>query len=171
MRLLSKWKVLLQCSRAGMVRYTTKARRTIFFACDQAIQEMSNEVTPEYLLVGLLRADDSLRARLGLPGLPTIDSVRNQLSTHRHQRQPATSLVLSQAAKHAIVLATEEREHLSHKHTGTEHLLLGIIRSGSVAAKVLEQRELTVDRVRQLLSRQNLGVESRNAESVFAFSR
>jgi len=122
MRLLSKWKLLLQCSRAGMVRYTAKARRTIFYACDQAIQEMSNEVTPECLLVGLLRADKSLPARLGIP---TVDSMRNELATNRHQRQPATELVLSQAARHVIVLAAEEREQFSHKHTGTEHLLLG----------------------------------------------
>ena len=162
MRLLSKWKLLLQCSRAGMVRHTAKARRTIFYACDQAIQEMSNEVTPECLLVGLLRADRSLRARLGIP---TVDSMRNELATNRHQRQPATELVLSQAARHVIVLAAEEREQFSHKHTGTEHLLLGIIRSGSDAAKVLEQRGVTVDRVRQILIRQNLGVEWRKAES------
>jgi ATP-dependent Clp protease ATP-binding subunit ClpC len=124
---------------------------------------MSNEVNPEYLLVGLLRADESLRARLEIP---TIDSMRNELVTNRHQRQPVTGLVLSEAARHVIVSAAEEREHLSHKHTGTEHLLLGIIRSGSNAAKTLEQREITVDRVRQVLDRQNLGIEWRKAELV-----
>src|SRR5262249_45614168 len=36
----SKWKLLAQSSALGMVRYTVKARRTIFYAADEAIQEM-----------------------------------------------------------------------------------------------------------------------------------
>jgi hypothetical protein len=60
MRFLSKWSLLLQCSAAGMVRYTKKARRVVFYASEQAIRDMSNEVTPQHLLVGLLRADSRL---------------------------------------------------------------------------------------------------------------
>ena len=160
MSFLSKWKLLAQCSALGMARYTPKARRTIFYAADEAIQEMSNEVTPEHLLLGLLRADKSIHARLVVP---TIDSIRKELATNRgHQRQSA--LILSRAAKRAIVFAAEEREHLSHKHTGTEHLFLGIIRAGSHAARVLEQRGITSDRVRQMLRNHKL-IQSRNAES------
>ena len=130
MSFLSRWKLLAQCSRLGMVRYTAKARRTIFCAGDEAIQGMSNEVTPEHLLLGLLRADEYLRVRLAIP---TIDSIRKELVTIGYHRQSATEPVLSEAARHVIVVAAEERELLSHKHTGTEHLLLGIIRNGSHA--------------------------------------
>jgi len=88
---------------------------------------MSKEVTSEHLLVGLLRADQSLAARCGL----TIDWVRNEVTKAPREFRVATGLALSEAAKQVIMLAAEEREHLCHKHTGTEHLLLGIIRSGS----------------------------------------
>ena len=57
-------------------------------------------------------------------------------------------------------MAGEEREHLCHRHTGTEHLLLGILRSASVAATLLEKRGLTVDRVHQVIRQQSLIVES-----------
>jgi len=161
MRLLSKWNLLLQCSRAGMVRYTDKARRTIFYAGDLAIQDMSNEVTPKHLLLGLLRADESLVVRLGIP---TIDS-RSEVAEFKRQGPSAPALVLSQAARNVIALAAEEREHFSHKHTGTEHLLLGIIRAGSDAAKLLQKRGATVDRLHQLLNEQKL-TEWQTAESL-----
>ncbi len=148
----SKWKLLAQSSTLGMVRYTVKARRTIFYAADEALREMSNEVTPEHLLLGLLRADESIRAHLVMP---TIESMRNELAANRpHERQ--SSLVLGRAARRVIIFAAQEREHLSHKHTGTEHLLLGIIRAGSHAAKVLQQHGITRDRVRRMLSNYKL---------------
>ena len=147
MDFVSKWKLLAQSSALGMVRHTIKARRTIFYAVDEAIQEMSNEVTPEHLLLGLLRADWSIRAHFGMP---TIDSMRDELAANRpHERQ--SSLVFSRAARRVIIFAVQERKHLCHKHTGTEHLLLGIIRAGSHAAKVLQQHGITRDRVRQML--------------------
>ena len=120
---------------------------------------MSNEVTPEHLLLGLLRADESIRAHLVMP---TIDLIRDQLAVNApHERQ--SSLVFSRAARRVIVFAAQEREHLSHKHTGTEHLLLGIIRAGSHAAKVLQQHGVTRDRVRQMLSGHELA-QPRNPE-------
>jgi hypothetical protein len=66
---------------------------------------------------------------------------------------------LSDAAKQAILLAAEERERFGHKHTGTEHLLLGISRGSSDAAKTLEERGLTINRVRDLVSHRSLAVE------------
>jgi len=143
----SKWKLLAQSSTLGMVRYTVKARRTIFYAADEALREKSNEVTPEHLLLGLLRADESIRAHLVMP---TIESMRNELAANRpHERQ--SWLLLGRGARRVIIFAAQEREHLSHKHTGTEHLLLGIIRAGSHAAKVLQQHGITRDRVRRML--------------------
>jgi ATP-dependent Clp protease ATP-binding subunit ClpC len=132
-----------------MVRYTKKARRVVFYASEEAMRDMSNEVTPQHLLVGLLRADESLAARFGLP---TIDWVHDELRKTPHERRQATGLALSEGARRVIVMAAEEREYLHHKHTGTEHLLLGILRSGSDAARLLEQQGLIVDRVRQLVS-------------------
>jgi ATP-dependent Clp protease ATP-binding subunit ClpC len=151
-----------------MVRYTTKARRVVFYACEQALHEISKEVTPEHLLVGLLRADQSLAARFGLP---TIALVHNELTKTPHERRLETGLALSDAATRVISLAAEEREHLFHKHIGTEHLLLGIIRGGSDAARVLERRGLTIDRVRDLVSQQSLAVEWEKAGPRFGFDR
>jgi ATP-dependent Clp protease ATP-binding subunit ClpA len=50
--------------------------------------------------------------------------------------------------------------HLGHDYIGTEHLLLGLIREGDgVAAQVLRQRGLELNRVRQEVIRQLHGHE------------
>jgi len=164
MRLLSNWSLLLQCSAAGMIRYTKKARWVVFHACEQALQQNSKQVTAEHLLVGLLRADQSLAAHCGL----TIDRVRKELTKAPHGCRTTTGLALSNTAREAILLAAEERERFGHKHTGTEHLLLGIIRGSSDAAKMLERRGLTIDRARELVSQRTLAVGWENVESALA---
>jgi ATP-dependent Clp protease ATP-binding subunit ClpA len=151
MGFLLNWKLLAQCSALGMVRYTVKARRTIFYAIDEALQDMSNEVAPEHLLLGLLRADRSLCARVLMP---TFDSIRDKHAANRGHQQ--SELVLSRAVKRAIFFAAQERERLCHRHTGTEHLVLGIIRTGSRAARALERQGITVGRVRKIIGEHNL---------------
>jgi ATP-dependent Clp protease ATP-binding subunit ClpA len=46
-------------------------------------------------------------------------------------------------ARRAVVLAQEEARLLNHNYIGTEHLLLGVLHEGGVAAQALEAREVT----------------------------
>ncbi|MGO3734755.1 MAG: ATP-dependent Clp protease ATP-binding subunit [Canibacter sp.] len=53
-------------------------------------------------------------------------------------------------ARRVIVLAQEEAKMLNHNYIGTEHILLGLIHEGEgVAAKALEQLEISLDAVRE----------------------
>ncbi len=53
-------------------------------------------------------------------------------------------------ARRVIVLAQEEAKMLNHNYIGTEHILLGLIHEGEgVAAKALEQLEISLDDVRE----------------------
>jgi ATP-dependent Clp protease ATP-binding subunit ClpC len=54
-----------------------------------------------------------------------------------------------QQARRVIVLAQEEARMLNHNYIGTEHILLGLIREGGVAAKTLESLGISLDAVRQ----------------------
>jgi len=55
----------------------------------------------------------------------------------------------TERARRAIILAQEEAQRLGNNYIGTEHLLLGIISEGeSVAAKVLENLEINLEKVR-----------------------
>ena len=53
-------------------------------------------------------------------------------------------------SRRVLVLAQEEARVLNHSFIGTEHILLGLIHEGEgVAAKALEQLEITLEAVRE----------------------
>jgi ATP-dependent Clp protease ATP-binding subunit ClpC len=63
-------------------------------------------------------------------------------------------LPLSHECKRVLAYAAEEAERLAHKHIGTEHLLLGLLREEKCfAAEILHERGLRLSTIREELSR------------------
>ena len=137
-------------------RYTEKARRVIFFARYEASQFGSPYIETEHLLLGLLREDKALTNRF-LRSHASIESIRKQIearTTVREKISTAVDLPLSEECKRVLNYAAEEAEHLSHRHIGTEHLLLGLLREEkSFAAQILNERGLRISTVREELGR------------------
>ena len=137
-------------------RYTEKARRVIFFARYEASQFGSPYIETEHLLLGLLREDKALTNRF-LRSHASIESIRKQIegrTTIREKVSTSVDLPLSQECKRVLAYAAEEAERLSHKHIGTEHLLLGLLREDkSFAAEILHERGLRLSALREELSR------------------
>src|SRR5499425_2809987 len=137
-------------------RYTEKARRVIFFARYEASQFGSPYIETEHLLLGLLREDKALTNRF-LRSHASIESIRKQIegrTTIREKVSTSVDLPLSQECKRVLAYAAEEAERLSHKHIGTEHLLLGLLREEkSFAAEILHERGLRLSAIREELSR------------------
>jgi len=137
-------------------RYTEKARRVIFFARYEASQFGSPYIETEHLLLGLLREDKALTNRF-LRSHASIESIRKQIegrTTIREKVSTSVDLPLSQECKRVLAYAAEEAEHLSHKHIGTEHLLLGLLREEkSFAAEILHERGLRLSAIREELGR------------------
>ena len=108
-------------------RYTEKARRVIFFARYEASQFGSPYIETEHLLLGLLREDKALTNRF-LRSHASVESIRKQIEGHttiREKVSTSVDLPLSNECKRVLAYAAEEAERLSHRHIGTEHLLLG----------------------------------------------
>jgi ATP-dependent Clp protease ATP-binding subunit ClpC len=137
-------------------RYTEKARRVIFFARYEASQFGSPYIETEHLLLGLLREDKALTNRF-LRSHASIESIRKQIEARTPSREKVSTSVelpLSQECKRVLAYAAEEAERLSHKHIGTEHLLLGLLREDkSFAAEMLHERGLRLSGLREELSR------------------
>ncbi len=137
-------------------RYTEKARRVIFFARYEASQFGSPYIETEHLLLGLLREDKALTNRFLRPHA-SIEAIRKQVETRTPVREKVSTSVdlpLSQECKRVLAYAAEEAERLSHKHIGTEHLLLGLLREDkSFAADLLHERGLRLSSLREELSR------------------
>src|SRR6202162_2762643 len=137
-------------------RYTEKARRVIFFARYEASQFGSPYIENEHLLLGLLREDKAPTNRF-LRSHASIESIRKQIegrTTIREKGSTSVDLPLSQECQRVLASAAEEAEKLQHKHIGTEHLLLGLLREDkSFAAEILHDRGLRLTSIREELSR------------------
>src|SRR6202453_4942606 len=137
-------------------RYTEKARRVIFFARYEASQFGSPYIETEHLLLGLLREDKALANRF-LRSHAAIESIRKQIEAHttiREKVSTSVDLPLSHECKRVLAYGAEEAERLNHKHIGTEHLLLGLLREEKCfAAEILHERGLRLSTIREELQR------------------
>src|SRR5260370_27289499 len=72
----------------------------------------------------------------------------------RERVSSAVALRLSHECKRVLAYGAEEAERLSHKHIGTEHLLLGLLREEKCfAAEILHERGLRLATIREELVR------------------
>jgi ATP-dependent Clp protease ATP-binding subunit ClpC len=137
-------------------RYTEKARRVIFFARYEASQFGSPSIETEHLLLGLMREDKSLTNRF-LRSHSSIESIRKEIEGRtliREKVSTSIDLPLSAECKRILAFAAEESERLRHRHIGTEHLLLGILREDKcVASEILHDRGLRLNVIREELSK------------------
>ena len=137
-------------------RYTEKARRVIFFARYEASQFGSPYIETEHLLLGLLREDKALTNRF-LRSHASVESIRKQIEAHttiREKVSTSVDLPLSNECKRVLAYAAEEAERLGHKHIGTEHLLLGLLREEKCfASEILQERGLKLAQIREELAR------------------
>ncbi len=138
-------------------KYTEKARRVIFFARYEASQFGSPSIETEHLLLGLIREDRNLTARFIPKANATIQDIRKEIEgrTLIHERvSTSVDLPFSEECKRALNSAADESERLGHKHIGTEHILLGLLREEkSVAAEILREHGFRSKIVREELSR------------------
>lgn len=137
-------------------RYTEKARRVIFFARFEASQYGSPHIESEHMLLGLLREDRPLIERF-LAGANVQAVIRAEIEKHIEQRERISTSVempLSGDCKKALIKAAEEADRLGHQHVGTEHLLLGMLHGeGSLAGRILQERGLKLEAVREQLTK------------------
>jgi hypothetical protein len=122
-------------------RYTEGARQAVFYARYETSLAGSPHIESEHMLLGLLRIDPKLRRRLPNPNL---DAVRAELiPTPGPKSATSVDLPLSHSMKRALAYASEDAERLGHRHIGTDHLVLGLLREQeSAAARFLQQHGL-----------------------------
>ena len=147
----------LKVGRTAMFeRYTEKARRVIFFARYEASQFGSPFIETEHLLLGILREDKALTNRF-LRSHASVTSIRKQVESHatvREKTSTSIDLPLSNESKRVLAYAAEEAERLAHKHIGTEHLLLGLLREEKCfGAQILVERGIRLADAREELGR------------------
>lgn len=133
-------------------RFTEKARRVIFFARYEASHYGASEISTEHLLLELLREAKELFFVAG-SGSDQLESIHEEIDKaieHRPSIATSVDLPLSSESRHVLTAAADEADLLAHKHIGTEHLLLGILRQEkSLAAQILRKRGFEAEQIRE----------------------
>jgi ATP-dependent Clp protease ATP-binding subunit ClpC len=149
-------------------RFTERARDVVVLAGEEARALRHNYLGTEHLLLGLLRREDGLAARL-LDSLGvTAETVRDQVRTivGEGDEVPSGQIPFTPRAKKVLELALREALSLGHNYVGTEHILLGLARENEgVAARILLDFDLDADKIRteviRILSGPGVGAASR----------
>src|SRR3989440_732534 len=137
-------------------RFTERARQVVVLAQDEARALKHNYIGTEHILLGLLREEEGLAARV-LESLDiTVEEVRTLVERLIGQGDEVTTgqIPFTPRAKKVLELALREALSLGHNYIGTEHILLGIARENEgVAARILLELGADCEKVRnQVLS-------------------
>jgi ATP-dependent Clp protease ATP-binding subunit ClpC len=123
-------------------RFTERARQVVVLAQDEARALRHDYIGTEHLLLGLLREEEGLGARvLGRLGIE-IDAVRAVVRSRvgEGEEEASGQIPFTPHAKETLELSLREALSLGHKFIGTEHLLLGFVRQGEgIGVEILEQ--------------------------------
>jgi hypothetical protein len=137
-------------------RFTERARQVVVLAQEEARALTHNYIGTEHILLGLLREEEGLAARvlesLGI----TVERVRAQVVRIVGSGEEVTSgqIPFTPRAKKVLELALREALSLGHNYIGTEHILLGLVRENEgVAARILLDFDADSEKVRNQVVR------------------
>ncbi len=138
---------------------TRRARTTVRMAHDEAARRGEDVVGCEHVLLALVRLGDGTALEI----LRSLDIDLDRLCAdlqrcldgpcEKTEEEPA-DLHFTTCAQHALQCAHAETLHRQDEYMGTEHLLIGLLDSGSSNAyQMLQDRGLTPDKLRYELRR------------------
>jgi ATP-dependent Clp protease ATP-binding subunit ClpC len=145
-------------------RFTERARQVVVLAQEEARALKHNYIGTEHLLLGLLREEEGIAARVLESLEVTVEEVRAQVANivGEGDEVPGAQIPFTPRAKNVLELALREALSLGHNHVGTEHVLLGLVREGEgVAARILLDLGVTAEAVRDAVIRQLGGMGQR----------
>jgi len=132
-------------------RFTQRGQRVIVFAQVEARTLKHGYIGTEHILLGLLREEEGLAARvLDLLDI-TVEEVRAQVARIVGQGDEVTTdqAPFTPRAKRVLQLAQREALSLGHRYVGPEHILLGIVRENEgAAARILLDFDVDDDKIR-----------------------
>ena len=148
-------------------RFTERARQVVVLAQEEARTLKHNYIGTEHILLGLLREEEGLAARV-LESLDiTVERVRAQVVRIVGSGEEVTSgqIPFTPRAKKVLELALREALSLGHNYIGTEHILLGLVRENEgVAARILLDFDADSEKIRNEVIRMLSGPGGRRQQ-------
>jgi ATP-dependent Clp protease ATP-binding subunit ClpC len=161
-----------------------EAKRILAYAAEEAEALDQRHIGTEHILLGILREQESIAAKLLSEYGLTVEVCRlevkegekseqglaqkeaEQARARRLRTNVAQSLLpMSAEGFRVLAFAIEEAEALGQTAVGIDHLLLGVLRHGkSVAAKLLAERGVEAEAIRRELKRTTEGTQGEPKE-------
>jgi Clp amino terminal domain, pathogenicity island component len=132
-------------------RFTEHARQVVVLGQEEARGLKHNYIGTEHILLGLLREEKGLAARVLESFDVTLERVRDQIVRIVGCGEEATEgqIPFTPRAKKVLELALREALSLGQMSVGSEHILLGLVREGEgVAARVLHDLDADPEKIR-----------------------
>jgi ATP-dependent Clp protease ATP-binding subunit ClpC len=134
-----------------MERLTQRARRVLSLAHQEAERLRHNYIGTEHLLLGLIREEGGVAARvlreLGLEA-PRVEEIVGKLT--RPGQYEGGKIDLSPGTQQVLQYAFEEAQEMGNSYVSTEHLLLGLVRYGDgIALNVLRKLGVSPEQIRR----------------------
>jgi ATP-dependent Clp protease ATP-binding subunit ClpA len=150
-------------------RFTEPARQVVVFAQDEARKLKHNYIGTEHLLLGLLREEEGMAARV-LESLGVgLEDARAELGRIVGAGDEVTPglIPFTPRAKRVLEAALREALTLGHNHIGTEHVLLGLTREADgVAMQILLELDADAEKIRSETVRLVSGLVSYSVQPV-----
>ena len=132
---------------------TEDARRVLNRAREEAQHFHHTYIEAAHLLLGLISEEQGMAAQVlqsqGVKLAEVRTFVVGSFGPRGHDDQQVPSeLPLTPRAERALALAADEAQRMKGPLIGTEHLLLGLIRAGGLAADLLESLEISLEQLR-----------------------
>ncbi|HEY7292681.1 MAG TPA: Clp protease N-terminal domain-containing protein [Vicinamibacterales bacterium] len=137
-------------------RYTERARRTLFFARYEASQTGSHAIESEHLLLGIAHDRRGIAGKILEGAGLSYESLLRMIHPQAAAAPVSTSIELpfSPEVKRVLNGAVQEADQLGHDSIGNQHLLVALCgERDSKAARLLNERGLTSDAVRQQIAK------------------
>ena len=137
-------------------KFSERARRVLTLAQDEAQRLNHNYIGTEHILLGLVREEDGVAAKVLVNMGINLSKVSQAVEyiIGPGEKPSTTASGLTSRAKRVLELAIDEARQMGHSYIGTEHLLLGLLREGEgVAAKVLDSFSVNIERARAEVTR------------------
>ncbi|CAM3395758.1 ATP-dependent Clp protease ATP-binding subunit [Nosocomiicoccus ampullae] len=136
-------------------KLTERAQRVLAYAQEEAIRLKHSNIGTEHLLLGLVREQEGIAAKVLNAFDITEPVIEKEISKFVTEgTETPTTLHYTPRAKRVIELSMDEARKLHHNFVGTEHLLLGLIReTEGIAARVLSSLGLNITRARAMVIR------------------
>ena len=133
-------------------RFTERVRKVLHLAREEASQYRHNYIGTEHLLLGIIREGEGVAlmvlANIGIDPEQLKKSIEERI-THGQGKVSYGDMPLNNEARMALSNSVEEARGFNHSYVGTEHLLLGLLKTENcIATQVLNENGVDYEMVK-----------------------